>query len=553
MNNPTLQRKILALLATEENALSKSSSILTAEHSYSNVSDAFDKLKEKKWVKASKIVPGRGRPEIFYKITEEGLQSFIGNCGPKEFWLAMKMFCHRSNEYDQVTLAKKFNEYFHLFERSYIGHSSSNQSYLPQSDFFDKLLTKWLSDNNVFKSLAPGPPQIVIECLAINRGITFQQLVEKTGLSEKEISYILESYTMKPDYSTVYYVGEEDYFDVDRLTDEYMDFIQRLLIIASTKKGGTGITTTTYELSLLGVMLTLSIVRYSQMDDYDVVRYFNLDGNAHRPKLFYNNFTIAEYYSSVALNYKDKLPLVFGKWPSLKKTFGSRLVYCFDPVLDEKARRNRMATPVRLGGNKEFYDNMRALSEYRRAKLIEIYEQGRIALYGSGSSEVDIEETAPILRKLDQIAAILRYSNLKSFIDTLQEVETSLLRLRSEPRTNTLYNEEARVIEQMFTDEITYLCYLNLCRDDFPFLMPPYADQVLSQLSTHLERVRNADLKRLDQTISTKRSLIEFLQDHPDIKERFSTWLQETIHYQKETLEAMSNFYNVEVQGEKRQ
>ena len=68
----------------------------------------------------------------------------------------------------------------------------------------------------------------------------------------------------------------------------------------------------------------------------------------------------AEYYNKMASNYKDKLPLIFGKWKLLKRLLKFDFFpSIFDYLFLDKAEI--LSLSVLLGGNKEIYENIKSV------------------------------------------------------------------------------------------------------------------------------------------------------------------------------------------------
>lgn len=102
---------------------------------------------------------------------------------------------------------------------------------------------------------------------------------------------------------------------------------------------------------------------------------------------------LEEYFDKIALNYHDKLPLIFGKWSLLKKELGSLFLYDnFDFLLYNKAFSVNMGTSIWLGGNKEFCDNLQALAD-RSAKMLKVlYIQGKHILESRDENALEDEK-----------------------------------------------------------------------------------------------------------------------------------------------------------------
>jgi hypothetical protein len=112
----------------------------------------------------------------------------------------------------------------------------------------------------------------------------------------------------------------EDDYDINSDDDygsslgQYLDFMHHCIVaIRLTPKG-----TETYELSLFGITIAMTLIRHHDMG---------------RMSLFYHDISLQEYYDKMASNYKDALPLIFGKWYLLKKHLRKWSAYNFDIIL----------------------------------------------------------------------------------------------------------------------------------------------------------------------------------------------------------------------------
>ena len=89
-------------------------------------------------------------------------------------------------------------------------------------------------------------------------------------------------------------------------------------------------------------MLVLTLVRYHNMN--------------RRNLYLLGNYSIQEAFDIVATNYKNKLPLIFGQWDTLKDILKVLSVYNFDVIIDYQARSRFLQTSVVMKGNKEYYE-----------------------------------------------------------------------------------------------------------------------------------------------------------------------------------------------------
>ena len=376
---PTLQIKILRAIRLE-GQLSKRMAEVCTRSDYSDVSDAIDKLLRRKRIKISSPGIAGRRDKRYYGLTGKGLEAFVDETtSPEEFWKAIIWYCRLSEKDLSIN---EFEKYYDYFESKYIGHSGIH-NYFFQSLFFNRLINKWFEENCTSNINEVSLSQKILECIAMNRAVTLQELVKKIGTSEESIKEVLNRYTMKLDYPAAYHVTNEkmrgEYSAIYKYNnDKYRDFLSHMLIISKNTNQDIR-----YELSLFGIMLTIAIIRYHHIG-IDNVLLHNPNNRTASLGLFYEDISLKEYYDRIVSNYQeDKLPLIFGKWEILKKELGSMFLYDnFDFFFYKKAFSVNMDTTIWLGGNKEFYDNIQRLA-YKVAELLNvIYIEGRDILEG---------------------------------------------------------------------------------------------------------------------------------------------------------------------------
>ncbi len=153
-----------------------------------------------------------------------------------------------------------------------------------------------------------------------------------------------------------------------------------------------------YELSLIGVLLMLAIRSFT-------IRYkLNIQSSA--------NFS----YNKIASNYKEKLPLIFGKWQLLKGV----LDFHFFPSIFDYLFLNKseiLSLPVLLGGNKEIHDNVRSSALSIINKFFVIYDEGISAIESDECpKEFLMSKYYQFMQdKLKEIEVLVRYTDLESF------------------------------------------------------------------------------------------------------------------------------------------
>ena len=209
----------------------------------------------------------------------------------------------------------------------------SRSTYPLQLDLFDELCNNWFQDI-IKNSQKITPDQMFLEVLAMHPAITFEEIARYTGkpVREDKMKGILSRH-------------KDDNFD---------DKFHRLVITRCNND-----TSTTYELSLFGVMLVLALVRYNDMG--------TLKGG-----LYFNGFSPSAHYDIIASNYSNKLPLIFGKqWKLLKKTLKGIAIYNFDIIFSEEVRSESFDEPYLVNGNRELYQSTMKIALYRRKQLEE--------------------------------------------------------------------------------------------------------------------------------------------------------------------------------------
>jgi len=284
-----LRIKVLESLAIK-GKLSKSmvESLFSKMHYYPDISNAFDNLLQNSLIEGAGKKVGRGRPEVFYRITDEGLALIIYKYhhDPKKFWSLLTGFCYHRDE--QVSL-DRVDEFYSLFVNKHLKYPSG-YNYFFQLDLFSKMSDKWIQDNAKNKNKI-SLEQKVIETLSMYPAIALNELVKRIKEPRQEkVIKVLDRYTMKKLHYT-------DTYDTDA---QYLDLMHHCIVtVGHTAKG-----VETYELSLFGIIIAMTLVRYHEMGRIG--------------SLFYNGILLQDYYNKIASNYKYALPLIFGKWYLLK-------------------------------------------------------------------------------------------------------------------------------------------------------------------------------------------------------------------------------------------
>jgi hypothetical protein len=527
---PQLQIEILACLALGgEMSKSEVESILRSRYYHADILHAFKKLEENNRIHISHSETGKGRRKDYYRITNEGLKLLItDNPDPERFWKAMIGFCYHS---DREVPLKEIDVLYNSFVSRYLKYPSAYEHSF-QVDVFNEMSTQWLQ-NIVLSSPRISCAQKILEVLAINPGITLEKLVEETGDSVEEVQSTLSLYlpvSYKP-----FKIGKE--VKNVHYTKRWKFFLHNTITVGTNLKN-----VLVYELSLFGIMLVLTLIRHNDMDQL-------------KHGMYYNNPTFQEYQDAIASKYKNKLPLIFGKWHLLKRTLKELSGYGFDIVLDKENRLKRFGGPVSLGGNKEYYDAALAIIQHSRKQLVELQIKGLMLYktYQPNNIEKKNNErkTEAIFSKLLEITTILNPQayDPSSFKEMVRDMDPTIDQNAIE-KVSQLYGLEA--IEKMFARDITGLYYMNL-HNKYEYQLAGPAKYLSNKEEESMNRSFNTDNKKTDQQqdssvlgwpFYSEDKLLAILERDREIRDWFTKWLEDVRNYQKETLEEMNNFYN---------
>lgn len=528
---------------------------------YPDVSDAIEALKREKLVVHSfadfKSSP---RPEQYYKLAHRGLETFIElNTSPHDFWNAIVWFCKLSKmKIDSTT----FQGTYDRFEQKELGDWSVSRGYF-HLYFFDRILDNWLKNTKLGKySVGESRPvplsQKILECLALNRAITVEQIVNEirkvdgenfrtifrnkdfesspwaASISYERIKNVLDDYVpTAADYFSNIYLRNEDLDDSDKIIERYLDFVRHLIIVSKeqpVENGGS----VRYELSLFGVLLILSIIR-REYSWTSTTRKF-------QDSFLYSRMGLQEYYDKVAANYHDKLPLIFGKWDLLKKkTQGMVVEPYFNVLLFDDIRSDVMSVPILMGGNKEIYENIQALALDTNNKLLEIHDEALSVLeedeHFDDEQSIKRKYSKLVNMKLTEIEHLINYADLKMFARSLQQKRSKMQLRDVGPKDLCIAcRRDLDILEQTFGEELTLLFYSNLSKEKDNYLLefhPPH--------SLFLSHKKRASI--VSSIIPPRSILLSILNSDKDVKVWFSSRVKESLTYQKKTLDKMCDLY----------
>jgi hypothetical protein len=508
---------------------------------HGDILKAFDELERKGLIEKGKRKFGRGRKQFYYKITNKGVELLISYepTHPLKFWKAMYGYCHHFNDNGKISYDKVDNLY-QLFMKKYLKYPSHGFSF--QLDIFDNMCDKWFkefilnSDDDNKNNKKASPEHKVIEVLAIYPKLKFEDLVKKTKEDESEISKVLSTYTLES-YKPL--VDEEEYYTDQNIigkrnNKKYWDFLQHNIVIVTQNSDGIK----TYELSLFGVILALTLVRYYDMGKLN-------------HSLYYRNISFSNYYDKIASNYQDKLPLIFGKWNLLKNILRLYTAYNFDIILDKEIRlRDSDKLSIIRGGNKELYDGIREiilqtlqqLGDYENAgHMVYLHYNSGISYEYEGQRNQDYDDylmnnNIDVGDKSDQQKVDVVNRKLKEIMTLLNPVEyifSEAANLKPEELTQIPH-----ILEEQFADEITALYYIHL-----------YYDHAFNSRINQTSRYSSSSSSSTDDKNNQfpilsipKKCLLAIIQsdkNKPLIGEWFSKWKEDITTLQKEIYDTL--------------
>ena len=569
---PTLQIRILKIIALEGESSKRKLQDSVNAH-YPDISDAVESLKKGRIIKQSRADFGKGRrAEIYYKLTDRGLEAIIDEFPDTEtFWKSMISYCSLS---EKPVRPEEFDKYYKAFEDKYIGYSQIHD-FFSHFDFFDELFANELKNRRGVITIF----QKVMECIALHRSITLDQITEyltkqrtkrenavlesikklrrnpnaqfpgfttpaeekrflENDVTEVNIKNVLDRHSLSPSY------GLQELSEISDSTEVhncYLDFISHLLIHVVEDETGKK-----YELSLFGVVLTLAMIYYDQ----------------HNPsKIFFAEFLnqprTKNYYNIVVSSYKEKIPLIFFKWPQLIECFYGveYLMANFESVFYKEVRDQLISLPMNMGGVKELYDNVQAIAYNRYLKLTEIYQTGMSVL--ETGDNISGDHMLPIEEKLSTIHQHLAAADLKKFMINAPEQNCADIHI-----TNLLSS-----IEKSFAYELSFIFYIALTRR--ANFLPTFTDEhifpsrfvefmrgneerrfvtprlILSSILEDDKEMKDYEVTKYDEETREKlKEIREIIKEMKDVRDSFSFWMKSAISYEDEVIKDMVSLQN---------
>jgi hypothetical protein len=536
---PELQINILKLIVAS-GEVSKKSAAEILRTNYPDVSNSMKTLSNSKFIELSekRLTTGHNY-ERFYKITERGLRALLTvKLDKEEFWKIITLL----SIYSKLSVdEQEFELYFDNFEREFLGHSNIH-GYFFLTALFDNIADNWLklySDTELIPEA-----QKVIEYLAFNGSSSLKNLVKETGASIKEINkFSVQNGTSKQNLSssaTDLDLQSESNVDANEI---YSEPALSLLVSTRETKGEL-----VYELTLFGVMVVIAIISYHFAGVKNVQSQRGISSTRisyWKPRLFFDNLNLKQYFDTIALNYRNKLPLIFGKWNLLKSQLGTMLYDSFDFMIYKSNRAHTIDETIWSFGTKEYYDEIQALAYNTIKRLRVIFWSGKAIINELENHQrwiVNNSRMVPVYNKLEKLNEI---EVLAKYIDTVLNRNNNPFRELHKDIQRFTESINVKIIENMFKDEISFLFYMSLNTRFFPrsYKYPSRRSRIEDGMLVIPYEAREED-KEILKLGGSQQRLMAILSKDKDINQWFSTWIAGIIEYRQQTSKKMSEFYD---------
>ncbi|MGA9151628.1 MAG: hypothetical protein WBZ36_13705 [Candidatus Nitrosopolaris sp.] len=221
----------------------------------------------------------------------------------------------------------------------------------------------------------------------------------------------------------------------------------------------------------------------------------------------------------------------------------------FGIILDRQARSDIMNKSFLDGGTKEFYDSVIAVAFHSHKQLFELHQKGIMEwnnyITRTISEHQDKNATEARLDLYRKTAAVYQMLlKVNIFLDpsaydpvSFQEV------VRKEAIPDIINSQQAEqmshlfkidTMEKAFAEEITFLYFLNLHNN--------YRFQVVLPIKQYNQVYNIRKPNDMDPSFSPMQCLLTILRHDKQIREWFSTWVQDLGRYQEEILRTIYDF-----------
>jgi DNA-binding PadR family transcriptional regulator len=349
VNKPSLKLKILRLLIQHKQLSQTEVMNSLGRNDHGNISQVCNSLDRAGLIEICDKKFNRGRPEIFYKVTKNGVRYLIENSqNPTEFWISLILLVYYQK--NPISLEDVL-ELFDVYLKKYLTYYLKHGYYSLQLDAFNSVCDSWF-EKAILRAGKIPPAQKVLEVLAINPDLTLNQISQFSGEKVRIVESIIKMFTViphKPVLVDAYGHHDSPFYD----TREWRFQIHKAIV--QSPKG-------TISLTIFGLLMVLYIILKNE------------EGNFPQGLMY--KYDIQENFNKIVNNYKSKIPLIFGKWSVLKSCLKDYAYLNFKVVLDKKTREKSFRDSVQDGGSKELYIGMKEIIVASQRQLIDLQTAG---------------------------------------------------------------------------------------------------------------------------------------------------------------------------------
>ena len=510
---PLLQIKVLKLIA-EEGFCDRGNAQKKLRSYYADIHSAFKTLEDKELIEKFKKFDV-DKTRLYFKLTLNGLETFleIDSCKPYQFWNALLWFCILNNkEISQNEFSRLCRIYYQKFldknlEEIYLGFPLF---------YFDELYKKYANTylcNRFSEECLIPDSRKVLECLALNRKSTINHISKQTKLDKNEIDKVLDDFSLKSYLPKILEIDNP--VEQDKI-EEYVNFLQHILIKKSIING-----IEKYELSLMGIVFTM-LMFYAdyffrgESNRYNVQSsFYKLDfrgeSNRYNVQSSFYKLDFRSFLYTIADNYKDKLPLILGKWSKLM-TIGDLNInteQIFNPLFNGPDRVGFSSAPLDYGGIREIYDLYDYTVSNTANKLFELYDDGQyiLELGYQGNQNKKNKYINFLKTELEIISCYLDCGDVNMILENPEKYKQYEFLIK-----------QVNIIEDMLSKEITFSFYINLIKNANNLKQRTNNDSCFLDVNS---------IRKYDYVIS----LDEIVNLDEDIKKQFLLWFNDALKY----------------------
>ncbi len=550
--------------------ISKTRAAELTQSKYNEVHEAMEKLVEEEYIyktedqgdsskiikKGSKTMMKGHRPQDYYELTKEGLRHLLFSSNLdltcEEFWKLM-ILLSLTKTFQQ----KDFDEIFPRYEEMILGcHLTKN--YIPYWINFPSFFKKWYNNTytkNYHSSMNIPIIQIILEILAIvgPSSIEMMKVFLNNKIDDQSLRDIVKKYSMIITYSNN---ESKDNSTLDK--DRFKVIVPPLIIQRKIDEK------IVYELSLHGVFVVLAILRsyflntfiISNQDNTNKSSFFEVnDENIKQVKCdlfcrFDGDRYYYDYFHKVIDNYKNKLPLIFGKIDLLKEELGLLFYHSFDFLFFKNSINNSFDNSSLLSanrGNKEIYELFLDMSIITLNTLTNYVATGiNILEKFQEYNDIKNENIHPILSRL---------AYLKNKVTSTEIIQQDSIELKDKFQMNLLSDDTlVERMEESLRNQITLLYYINLNVKDYINYYPKEFFNLLrvNETNTHSSKVHLLSILLKDKEIQNW--LSRMLQDAFNFSDNRSFAIFQSIYndimYPKKVIKRILKEEKILIEGE---